>query len=271
MLMRGIANPPVSWRYCGDQLKSWRTIAGVSREDLAKESNYGVETIKSMEQGRRKPTRRVLEVADQMCGAQGLLLAACPYLQPEPVKSRAPEFMAAEAEAIAMHGFELVLIPGLLQVEDYARALISGRCPPVDDETIQAKVELRLNRAELLDKPKTLFNFVIYEAALRVAVGGSEAMKKQFQHLLDVGQRRNVFIQVLPFSAGLHPGLNGSFTLLESPEREHIAYEEGHVVAALHGEAEKVSDLANVFAMLRMEALGTEESRRFIKKLMEEL
>ncbi|MFI1182054.1 helix-turn-helix domain-containing protein [Streptomyces sp. NPDC020799] len=271
MLMRGIANPPVSWRYCGDQLKSWRTIAGVSREDLAKESNYGVETIKSMEQGRRKPTRRVLEVADQMCGAQGLLLAACPYLQPEPVVSRAPEFMAAEAEAIAVHGFELVLIPGLLQVEDYARALISGHCPPVDDETVQRLIELRLGRAELLNKPKVLFNFVIYEAALRISVGGPDAMEKQLQRLLDVGQQRNVFIQVLPFSAGIHPGLDGSFTLLESPERERMAYEEGHAVADLHGDPEKVSDMTNVFAMLRMRALNEEDSRRFICKLMEDL
>ncbi|MEV6670532.1 helix-turn-helix transcriptional regulator [Streptomyces sp. NPDC051162] len=271
MLMRGIANPPVSWRYCGDQLKSWRAIAGVSREDLAMESNYGVETIKSMEQGRRKPTRRVLEVADQMCGAQGLLLAACPYLQPEPVVPRVSEFIAAEAEAIAVHCFELVLIPGLLQAEDYARALFWGTCPPVDDEAIEERVKSRLERGELLNQPTKLFNFVIYEAALRTMAGGPEAMRKQLQHLLDAGQRRNVFIQVLPLSAGVHPGLNGSFALLENTEHERVAYAEGQEVAELHGDAEKVSNLANRFAMLRMEALGTEESRQFIKKLKEEL
>ncbi|MCC3766854.1 helix-turn-helix domain-containing protein [Streptomyces sp. UNOC14_S4] len=264
-------NPPISWRYCGDQVRLWRHIAGVSREELATEASYSVETVRSMEQGRRKPTKQLLEAADQLCGAKGLLLAACPYMGPEVVQPRYPEFIAAEAEAVAVHGFELVLIPGLLQIEDYARSLIAGQCPPVDDETVEQRLQFRMDRQELLKKPTTLFTYVIYEAALRTLVGGPEVMRRQLQHLLDVGEQRNVFIQVLPFSVGRHPGLDGSFTMLEGAEHERVGYEEGQVVAELHGGAEALNDLTNRLALIRMQALSEEQSRRFIRKMMEEL
>ncbi|MFF4534379.1 helix-turn-helix domain-containing protein [Streptomyces sp. NPDC001407] len=271
MLMRGIANPPVSWRYCGDQLKSWRTIAGVSREDLAKESNYGVETIKSMEQGRRKPTRRVLEVADQMCGAQGLLLAACPYLQPEPAAPQVPEYMAAEAEAIALHNFELVVIPGLLQTEEYARTLMQCGVPPVSDERIENGVALRLHRQKRLEETTALFNFVIFEPALRTMLGGVETMKRQLRHLLAVGEQRNVFIQILPAGQGYFPGMSGAFTMLESTEGEQLVYTENYSTSQLDSDRERISSMTKRFAMLRMQALSEDESRRFISKLLEEL
>ncbi|RLV08819.1 hypothetical protein CTZ27_08720 [Streptomyces griseocarneus] len=109
------AENPISWRYAGDQMMKWRHIAGVSREELAAESNYQVESIKSMEQGRRAPTYRALEVADKMCRANGLLLAAHQYMAPEPPPLRAPGYRTAESEAVAIHEFQLMLIPGLLQ------------------------------------------------------------------------------------------------------------------------------------------------------------
>ncbi|GAA0352385.1 helix-turn-helix transcriptional regulator [Streptomyces blastmyceticus] len=271
MLMRGIANPPVSWRYCGDQLKSWRAIAGVSREDLARESNYGVETIKSMEQGRRKPSRRVLEVADQMCGAQGLLLAACPYLQPEPTAPQVPEYVAAEAEALALHNFELVIIPGLLQTEEYARTLMRCGVPPVRDEEIENGVALRMNRQKRLDEPTALFNFVIFEPALRTMLGGAETMKGQLRHLLDVDEQRNVFIQILPTGQGYFPGMTGAFTLLESAEGEQLVYTENYSTSQLDCDGKRASSMTKRFAMLRMQALSEEESRKFISELSEEL
>ncbi|MEU2867634.1 helix-turn-helix transcriptional regulator [Streptomyces olivoreticuli] len=271
MLMRGIANPPVSWRYCGDQLKSWRAIAGVSREDLARESNYGVETIKSMEQGRRKPSRRVLEVADQMCGAQGLLLAACPYLQPEPVTPQAPGFLAAEAEAAALHNFELLLIPGLLQTEEYARALLGSHMPPVRDEKIETGVAHRMRRQKRLEEPTALFNFVIFESALRTMLGGPQVMKRQLGHLLEVGKRRNVFIQILPAGQGYFPGMTGAFTMVEDPEGEHLVFTECQGTSQLDCDGERVTMMAKRYAMLRMQALSEDESRKFISELLEAL
>lgn len=83
----------------------------------------------------------------------------------------------------------------------------------------------RLERQTLLDRQTRAFNFVIGEAALRYPAGSMEGHKRQLRHLLEECERRNVTMQVL-LSEGAHPGLNGPFVLLETPEHEHIAYVE---------------------------------------------
>ncbi|MGW7007719.1 Scr1 family TA system antitoxin-like transcriptional regulator [Streptomyces sp. NPDC054933] len=262
----------MAWRYCGNQVKLWRMRAGVSRESLGEKAGYEYESVKSMEQGRRRPSLRLLEIADEMCGAQGLLLAAREYLKPERFPARTLEFMQLEGDAIAIHSYEPLLIPGLLQTEEYARALMGNSCPPLDDETIEERVAARLQRQEKLrDKPKVAFGFVIYEAALRTSVGGPEVMRRQLNRLLEVGELRNVSIQVLPVGRGAYSGLGGSLVLLETAEHDHYALVEGQRTSVLHSTSETISALTQRHGMIRMQALSAEESAQFIKKVAEEL
>ncbi|MEV5241849.1 helix-turn-helix transcriptional regulator [Streptomyces cinnamoneus] len=266
------SQPPMAWRYCGNQIKLWRTQAGVSREELAREANYGYESLKSMEQGRRRPSLRLLQIADEMCGANGLLLAARDYLQPERVPSHVREFLAVETEAIAVSSYEPLLIPGLLQTEDYARALMRGHWPPADDETLEERVSTRLRRQERLTrKPTALFTYVIYEAALRTGVGGRTVMKAQLSRLLDAGKLRNVSLQVLPFDRYAPTHLDGPLTLLETPQHQHYAYIEGHNTRVLHTDADTVSDLIKSHSMICRQALSNEESAEFLGKVAAEL
>lgn len=261
-----------TWRYCGNQIKLWRTEAGISREELGKEANYEYETVKSMEQGRRKPSVRLLQVADQMCGAQGKLLAAQEFLKPEPFPARSQEYMAIEAEAIALHWYEPLLIAGLLQTEEYARALISESCPPLDDETVQERVRARMQRQDALTRrTSTVFSFVMYEAALRTMVGGKAAMRRQLEHLLESGKLRNVSIQVLPMGRRSGLALIGPMVLLETPDHEHYAYVEGQRTSALYAAPDKISELTQRHGMIRMHALCVEDSAEFIRKVAEEL
>lgn len=261
-----------TWRYCGNQIKLWRTEAGISREELGKEANYEYETVKSMEQGRRKPSVRLLQVADQMCGAQGKLLAAQEFLKPEPFPARSQEYMAIEAEAIALHWYEPLLIAGLLQTEEYARALISDSCPPLDDETVEERVRARLQRQEALTRrTSTVFSFVLNEASLRTAVGGEKAMKRQLEHLLEAGQLRNVSVQLLPVGRCSGLALMGSMVLLETSDHEHYAYSEVQTTSALYAEPGKVSELTQRHDMIRRHALCVEDSAEFIRKVAEEL
>ena len=272
MATNGNAHPPMTWRYCGNQIKLWRELAGVTREQSGAEAGYGYEAVKSMEQGRRKPTLRLLQVADQMCRANGLLLAGQEYLKPEPFQSYAQDFMDAESKAISLQTYETLLIPGLLQTERYARTLISNHCPPLDDETIEERVKARMARQKLLTrKPPALFNFVIYEAALRTLVGGPSVMKEQLKHLVEVGQLRNVSIQVLPVGREAPGSLNGPMVLLETNEHQCYAYAEGQETGVLYTDAEKISVLTQRHGMIRMQALSAEESATFIEKMAEEL
>ncbi|UOB10745.1 helix-turn-helix transcriptional regulator [Streptomyces sp. HP-A2021] len=264
------SQPPIAWRYCGSQIKLWRTDAGVGREALANEAGYDYEYVKSMENGRRRPTLRLLQIADQVCGAGGKLVAAQEYLKPEPFPARSKEFMAIEAEAISFSCYEPLLMPGLLQTEEYARALIGGSCPPLDDETVAERVAARLRRAEALRRRTgVMYGFVIYEAALHTGVGGAEVMQNQLQHLLKVGSLRNVSIQILPFGRCGGVALNGPIVLLETGKHELYAFAEGQGTSALYANPSKVSELARKHGMIRMHALSVEESAEFIRRVAE--
>lgn len=264
------SQPPIAWRYCGSQIKMWRAEAGVGRDALAKEAGYDYEYVKSMENGRRRSTLRFLQIADQLCGAGGKLVAAQEYLKPEPFPARSQEFMAIEAEAISFSCFEPLLIPGLLQTEEYAQALIGSSCPPLDDETVKERVAARLRRAEALRrKVGVMYGFLIYEAALHTGVGGKEVMCQQSQHLMDVGQLRNVSIQILPFGRCGGVALNGPIVLLETEEHELYAFAEGQGTSALYVNPGKVSELSRKHGMIRMHALSVEESAEFIRGMAE--
>lgn len=264
--------PQQTWRYCGGQIKLWREGAGVSRQALADEANYDYEYVKSMENGRRRPTLRLLQAADQLCRARGKLMAGHEFLKPEKFPARSQEYMAIEAEAIAVHHYALGLIPGLLQTDEYARALISESCPPLDDETVEERVQARLARQEALTRrTNAVYGFVVHEAALHTKVGGREVMRQQLFHLAKAGELRNVSVQVLPFGKCGGLALNGSFVLLETADHEHFAYIEGPETSVLHADADKVSPLAQVHGMIRMQALGVEESAAFIRRVAEEL
>ncbi|MFI9719356.1 helix-turn-helix domain-containing protein [Streptomyces sp. NPDC052396] len=265
------SQPPMAWRLCGNQVKLWRTDAGVSREQLANEAGYDYEYIKSMETGRRRPTQRFLEVADEMCGARGKLIAAREYLQPERFAHRVQDFVVAEADAIAVHAYQALLIPGLLQTEDYARVLMDNHLPPADDEALAERLAGRLARQELLKKASVMFTFVIYEAAFHAMVGGPAVMKEQLRHLLVVGHQRNVDVQVLPAERGATPGLNGPFVLLETAEFDHCAWEEGQNAGLLYTEPEKINLLTKRLGVIRAAALNADESAEFIAELAERL
>ncbi|MFD5465541.1 Scr1 family TA system antitoxin-like transcriptional regulator [Kitasatospora sp. NPDC127059] len=261
---------PMAWKYCGDQIKRWREQAGVSREQLSQAACYDIESVRSMEAGRRKPSLKLLTVADELCGAKGMLLGAVEFLKPEKFPSFSQDFMRYEPEATVLSSYENQLIPGLLQTEATARALLNAHWPPLDDDTVEERVAARLSRQEILCKQTKSFSFVIDEFALIRQVGTSSDYKKQLEHLAEAGKPRHIDIQVVPAKT-VHPGVNGPFVLLETADHERLAYEEGQSMGFLYADPEKVNLLWQRHARILQQALNPEESARFINKLTEEL
>ncbi|MFF1679018.1 helix-turn-helix domain-containing protein [Streptomyces sp. NPDC058256] len=258
---------PINWRYSGNQLKRWRTKANVTREELAAASNYSPDTIKSMEQGVRMPTPRVLDAADELCHAEGLLSAAKDYVKREPFPARALDFMVYEREAISVWWYEVALIPGLLQTEAYARALIGGRYPPLGQETVEERVAARLERQSVLTRtPPAAFTFLIYEAALRSTL----ADKEQLLHLVEMAKLSNVLIQILPFDRFASTALIGPMVLLESPNHERFAYSTGQSVSQLTADPAVVSAHNERLSLIRTVALSPSESAQFIERMVAE-
>ncbi|KUN10576.1 DNA-binding protein [Streptomyces yokosukanensis] len=260
--------PPVAWRYGGDQLKRWRAKADVSREKLASAANYSPATIESMERGVRRPTPRVLDVADELCGAQGMLSAAKPFLNRERFSARAQDFMEREREATSIWSYEATYIPGLLQTKAYARALIDNHVPPLDEETVEERTAARMERQTILTgrKPPVGLSFVLYEAALR----SPQVDDEQLCRLLEASRPRNVVVQVLPFERAIPAALMGPMVLLETQDHERFAFMEGSFASELSADPGVVSRVTERLSMIRAQALDPERSARFIEGMADQ-
>lgn len=255
-----------TWRYGGNQLKLWRMKANVSREELGAAANYAPDTIKAMEQGVRMPTPRVFDAADELCGAQGMLSAAKSYVNGQKFPARAQDFMEREREAISLWSYEATLIPGLLQTKAYATALIGNRHPPLDDETVESRITARLERQALLtSSPPVAFSYVLYEAVLRTP----QVDREQLLHLLDMGRRRNITLQVLPFACAIPAALIGPMVLLETRNHERLAFGEGPLVSELSDDPEVVCTTTERLSMIRTEALSPAKSAPFIERMVD--
>jgi transcriptional regulator with XRE-family HTH domain len=259
-------------RYFGGQMKLFRNRAGLSRAELGDRTGYSEATVASIEQGRRMPQQEFVEKTDRILGADGLLRAGLPYL----LQSRYPtwfrDFALLEADAVSLYSYENHVVPGLLQTEGYARAVVAGSCPSPDDEEAESRVAGRLDRqAVLRRKPMPVLGFVIEEAVIRRPIGGPEVMKDQLRHLAECARMRNVSLQVMPTRRYTHAGLEGPMVLLETPERRNLAYVEGQRGSFLISDKDEVSVLTQRYGVIRAQALSPEESLSLMDQVVGEL
>jgi transcriptional regulator with XRE-family HTH domain len=182
-------------------------------------------------------------------------------------------YLGFEAEAVRIHDFKPLVIPGLLQNEDYARAVLRAAPNLGSAEEIDRRVALRLERQEILTRrnPVDLW-LVLSEAVLRVQVGTSETMRAQLRHLADISERPNVTLQVLPFTTAAHVNPISPFTILEfSAALDPTAVYLEHLTGGLFLEdADEIRRYTVVFDHLRAEAYGTSQSTALISKVADE-
>ena len=259
-------------RVFGGQVRWLRTEAGLTRAELGDRIDYSESMVSAVEQGRRIPKQDFIDRADTVLGARGLLKAAGPFLAQERYPSWFQDFALLEAEAVSMNLYANQTVPGLLQTEGYARAVIAARCPPLDDEEIGTRVAARIDRQSvLIRKPAPVLGFVIEEVVLQRPIGGPGSMKDQLHRLLDCGSMRNVSLQVMPTRRETHSGLDGPMVLLETPERRSLAYVEGQSGSFLISDRDEVSVLTQRYGIIRAQALSPEESASLIERLAGEL
>src|SRR4051794_3673746 len=222
-----------------------REHAGMTREEFADRVRFSKHTVASVELGRRMPDPAYVEQAEGVLGNTGALRKALPTVARQPgLAAWFRRWARLEATAITLYTYECRLIPGLLQTEAYARALFEERLPPLSDGEIEDQWAARAERQELLTRrPNTAFSFVLDEHLFLRQTGGSEATKRLIDHVLEIGRKRNVEIQVLPLTTGVHPGLDGPMQLLETPENRWLAYNEGQETGQLISDLKVVSVL----------------------------
>ncbi|RZS34311.1 helix-turn-helix protein [Herbihabitans rhizosphaerae] len=176
-----------------------------------------------------------------------------------------------EDKAVKVGDFQGLVIPGLLQTQEYARALLeeAGRVP---EEEIGDRVAARLARQSRLggrDAPE--FQFFVHEFVLRLPVGGQVIMSDQLHHLLRASVRRNVSLRVVPAAVGAHAGTGGSFKLMEFADFRPVVYLESETSCLFLEEPQEAAAYQEILAALDETALSERESREVIATLATEL
>jgi transcriptional regulator with XRE-family HTH domain len=263
---------PPTVQYFAAVLRILREHAGLTQDELGKLMNYTGSAVSAVETCAKPPTDEFIEAAEKALDAGGLLRAAIGFLRLERYPEHFQGFVQLEQEALSVSSYCTQLIDGLLQTPDYARALFDHAFPPVDADEADLLVAARLDRKALFDrKPVAVVNVILEEAALRRLIGGPEVMRAQYAYLIECAMRPNVVIQVMPKTVAGHAGLPGPMKLIETPDEATLVYLEGQGKSMLVSKPDEVGVLARRYAMIRSQALGPDESVRFIEQLMGEL
>jgi hypothetical protein len=179
------------------------------------------------------------------------------------------EYVGLESAAVRIQTYELLFVPGLLQTEDYARAIVTRGHPESADATVEERVRVRMSRQRLLDRPDAPRLWaVLDESVLHRPIGGHEVLAGQIDHLAEMSRRPNVTLQVVPNALSGYGG-EAAFTMLRfaEPDVPDITYIEGLTGALYLDRRVEVEEYTRVMDQLTIDAYSPEETRTLLGKL----
>ena len=269
----------------GSQLRRLREARGITREAAGYSIRASESKISRMELGRVSFKTRDVEdlltlygITDEQERASLLSLAREAnvagwwHSYSDVLPSWFPTYVGLEGAASLIRAYEVQFVHGLLQTEAYARAVVKRGMKGASAADIEKRVALRLERQKyLLDDGAPEFHIVLDEAALRRPYGDREVMRGQLQHLIEISQRPNVRLQIMPFSFGGHSGESGAFTLLSFPESDlsDVVYLEQLTSALYLDKHEDVTQYEKAMKELQQDSPGPDESRDLLRGLLQ--
>jgi transcriptional regulator with XRE-family HTH domain len=262
-------------RVFGAMLRYYRTRAGLSQDQLGARVYLSSDMIGKVEQGQRTPSEQFVEACEAIpeLGANGALRELRGQLK-DLLQQRAhpgwfADWLGKEAHAVKLRSYELAVIPGLLQIEAYARALLSDRIGSNPGD-VDEKVTARMERQEILDREKPPELWVILdEGVLHRRVGGNDVMREQLKRLGEMARRPNIVVRVLSASLGVHDGLPGAgFVIAEFHDGPSAAYQDTAVRGQVIEDADDISVLADTWDRLVAEALPRRASLELVEEVL---
>ncbi|WP_242887480.1 helix-turn-helix domain-containing protein [Actinomadura litoris] len=282
--MENAQRPTMRSRKLGQRLRAIREERGLTLQQAARVLNRTPSSLSKLETGKRGIRRPALEN----------MLDRYEFTDPEQrdaifdLARRAPsikgwwhryegklapsmlDYISLEAEARSIRSFQLHLVPGLMQSDDYARAVIASGISQEEEPDVDGLTEIRLHRQKILLKERAPRLWaIVSEGALRQQFGGPQVLKGQLKHLIELSRLPNVVFQALPFAVGAHAGVNGSFTTLTTNELSVVLVE--NLTSGWY--LENPDDIRRheiVFDQLRGAALSPDDSRSFLERLISE-
>ena len=248
-------------------LKAARAGAEVSQEGLATLITWSPSTVAAIETGRRRPTMEFAVAADQALGTGGLLASMLKDHEGRSSPSWFESWPGHEERAARLCHFEPCLVPGLLQTEEYARAVFTAGKLYRSDK-VEELLSLRMSRQHVLcreEPPECVF--VIDESALRRSIGGPAVMDRQLGRLLESADLPHVRLHVLPLDGGAHVSLGGGFVLAELPGKERLLCLDNAARGQIADYPEWIGLVQRKWEYLLGEALSEQASLDLIKKL----
>ncbi|MGH3899915.1 MAG: helix-turn-helix domain-containing protein [Pseudonocardiaceae bacterium] len=275
--------PTIRRRRLGAALRRLREASGMSLEAVAEELGWSTSKLSRIELAKIAVTptdvRALLGALEALNDeVETLVSLASEDRQPgwwrqyaEVLPPWFEGYLSLESEAARLLAYESEVVPGLLQTEDYAAEILRhSPFTPLPDEAARAAELRRARQVRLTGNDPVHLDVVINEGALRRSVGGTETMRDQLRRLVEAGELSNVVVRVLPFEAGAHPGVDGSFTVLEfsDPGDPRIVYLDRMTDSDYLDGLRDVAAYRHAHERLRTLALTPDESREMISGLM---
>ncbi|GAB7049343.1 helix-turn-helix domain-containing protein [Catenuloplanes indicus] len=275
-------SPTVRRRRLGAELRKHREEAGVTIEAVADRLRCSTSKVSRIETGHTSATPRDVRAMLDIYGIDGDESAELVQISREARQKGwwhpystvlTGAYVGLEAEANSVRAYEQQVVPGLLQTEEYARAMIRSARPDISADEVERRVRVRMERQSLLmqDDPIDLW-MVLDEAVVSRPVGGDAVMRAQIHHLVVTAELPNVTLQVLPFAAGAHAGMDGTFTILDFPEPTDtdVVYAENATGGLFLEKADELRKYVFIFDHIRAAALRPEESVSLLADLAKE-
>ncbi len=269
----------------GSQLRRLREARGITREAAGYSIRASESKISRMELGRVSFKTRDVEdlltlygITDEAERTALLSLvkeanvAGWWHSYSDVLPSWFPTYVGLEGAASLIRVYEVQFVHGLLQTEAYARAVVRRGMKDASEADVERRVALRLERQKyLVSEHAPELHIVLDEAALRRPYGDREVMRGQLQHLIEMSERPNVRLQVMPFSFGGHAGESGAFTLLTFPEPDlsDVVYVEQLTSALYLDKREDVAQYDKALTELQHDSPGPDESRDLLRGLLQ--
>ncbi|MGW1157081.1 helix-turn-helix domain-containing protein [Streptomyces sp. NPDC002513] len=253
--------------YYGWELRRQREAHGLKQGQLGEIIFCTGSLIGQIETTKKIPTRDFSERVDAALGTDGLFSRLIGLVLRSQLPHWFQPYAEMEAKASYISTYQAQLVYGLLQTEEYARAVLSvDRLTKVDE-----MVAARMERQRILqrDEPPALW-VILSEAALLLEIGGRDVMRRQLAYLLGFQEDPWVQVQVLPFSTGQHTGMMGTFTLLRFDDDPDLFYMDGYDQGHMTANPDVIKERSVGYARLQASALSPEDSARLITRVMEE-
>lgn len=269
----------------GSQLRRLREARGITREAAGYSIRASESKISRMELGRVSFKTRDVEDLLTLYGitdeveresllslAREANVAGWWHSYTDVLPSWFPTYVGLEGAASLIRAYEVQFVHGLVQTAEYARAVVRRGMKGASADDVERRVALRMERQKhLLASDAPEFHIVLDEAALRRPYGDREVMRGQLQHLIDVSERPNVRLQIMPFGFGGHSGESGAFTLLSFPESDlsDVVYLEQLTSALYLDKREDVAHYEQALKELQQDSPGPDESRDLLRGLLQ--